>query len=207
MIITTPNGITINGSKEELAEIVHSIVAGKNSISIPVAKSSKSKKGVTKKVVKHVSKPAFAAGQNLGFDINKVKKHYNNSHLKHTSKTTRKEYYHFRKTGMYSWENVALALAGKVTHTNEEINQIRKQNRFLLRENYGVSNFEKAPRELRLAQDKKYREYSKKFKGNDLHYMIAAYTNNLLTESIKNKNKPKGIGADHVVAAKANGSL
>jgi hypothetical protein len=37
--------------------------------------------------------------------------------------------------------------------------------------------------------------------------MIAAYTNNLLTESIKNKNKPKGIGADHVVAAKANGSL
>lgn len=207
MIITTPNGITINGSKEELAEIVHSIVAGKNTISIPVAKSSKSKKVVTKKVVKRVSKPAFAAGQNLGFDINKVKKHYNNYKLKHTSKTTRKEYYHFRKTGMYTWEDMVLAVAGKVTHTNEEINQLRQANRNLLKENFGVTNMSKAPREFQNARDKHYRELCKTLTGAELHYAIAAFTNNMLDARKKQKNRPKGIGADHVVAAKANGSL
>ena len=207
MIITTPSGITINGSKEELAEIVHSIVAGKNTISIPVTKSSKSKKKVVAKVVKRVSKPSFAAGENLGFDINKVKKHLNNYKLRHNSKKVRKEYYHFRKTGMYSWENLELALKGKVTHTNEEINQLRQANRNLLQENFGVTNMSKAPREFQNARDRRYRELCKTLKGAELHYAIAAFTNNMLDAHKKQKNRPKGIGADHVVAAKANGSL
>ena len=207
MIITTPNGITINGSKEELAEIVHSIVAGNNTISIPGSKSSKSKKIVAKKVVKRVSNPAFVAGQNLGFDINKVKKHYNNYKIKHNSKTARKEYYHYRKTGMYTWEDMALAVTGKVTHTNDEINQIRQANRKLLKENFGVTNMSKAPRGFQNARDRHYRELCKTLSGAELHYAIAAFTNNMLSVRKKQKNRPKGIGADHVVAAKENGSL
>lgn len=200
MIITTPNGITINGSKEELAEIVHSIVAGHNSISIPVAKSSKSKKIVAKKVVKRVSKPAFVAGQNLGFDINKVKKHFNNYKLRSNGKTVRHEYTYFRKHGSYSWEKVE-------THTNDEINQLRQANRNLLKENFGVTNMSKAPRGFQNARDRHYRELCKTLSGAELHYAIAAFTNNMLSVRKKQKNRPKGIGADHVVAAKENGSL
>jgi hypothetical protein len=198
MIITTPNGITINGSKEELAEIVHSIVAGKNSISIPVAKSSKSKKIVAKKVVKRVSKPAFKAGENLGFDINEVKKHFKNYKLRSNGKTVRREYTYFRQHGKYSWET---------THTNDEINQIRQANRKLLKETFGVTNMSKAPREFQNERDRHYRELCKTLNGADLHYAIAAFTNNLLDFRKKQKNRPKGIGADHVVAAKENGSL
>jgi hypothetical protein len=198
MIITTPNGITINGSKEELAEIVHSIVAGKNSISIPVAKSSKSKKIVAKKVVKRVSKPAFKAGENLGFDINEVKKHFKNYKLRSNGKTVRREYTYFRQHGKYSWET---------THTNDEINQIRQANRKLLKETFGVTNMSKAPREFQNERDRHYRELCKTLNGADLHYAIAAFTNNLLDFRKKQKNRPKGIGSDHVIAAKENGSL
>ena len=203
MIITTPNGITINGSKEELAEIVHSIVAGKSTISIPVtksSKSSKSKKVVAKKVVKRVSKPAFVAGQNLGFKIENVKKHFKNYKLRYNSKLTRKEYNYFRKHGSYSWEIVE-------QHTDDEINQLRQANRKLLKETFGVTNMSKAPREFQNERDRHYRELCKTLNGADLHYAIAAFTNNLLDFRKKQKNRPKGIGADHVIAAKANGSL
>ena len=200
MIITTPNGITINGSKEELAEIVHSIVSGKSTISIPVTKSSKSKKVVAKKVVKRVSKPAFKAGENLGFKIENVKKHFKNYKLRYNSKLTRKEYNYFRKHGSYSWEIVE-------QHTDDEINQLRQANRKLLKETFGVTNMSKAPREFQNERDRHYRELCKTLNGLDLHYAIAAFTNNLLDFRKKQKNRPKGIGADHVVAAKENGSL
>ena len=61
--------------------------------------------------------------------------------------------------------------------------------------------------ELSFENYNKVRELCKTLNGLDLHYAIAAFTNNLLDFRKRQKNRPKGIGADHVVAAKENGSL